>query len=251
MAVSLWERLHEKIKNDINNIFAKYDLNKLSDMEKRRIIYNYLINNLEYDKDLFFKIAASKLGLTERYKRNVPQELYDTAFKHKGVCNGIAGYYKLILDELKIPSYYVVCNCVEDMKNHEQEITDYGFKITDLNEYENIGHALNLVYDKELATYSIDDISLGIINQDSTNYFAYDVKKAHLFKQGLSDVLRNMKWLIIDEAYIDAISGRRGNTDIRKYLINNKAKANLFLRENNRVINVSVDDTEYIKKKAI
>ena len=251
MAVSLWERLHEKIQNYINNIFSKHDINKLSDMEKRRIIYNYLFDNLEYDKDLFFKIAASRLGLTERCRRNVPQELYDTAFKRKGVCNGIAGYYKLILDELKIPSYYVVCNCVEDMKKHEQEMVEHGFKLSDLNEYENIGHALNLVYDKELDTYSIDDISLGIINHDNTNYFAYDIKKAHLFKQGISDVLRSMKWLIIDEAYIDMISGRRGNTDIRKYLVNNKSKANLFLRENNRVINVPVTEQESIKKKAI
>ena len=240
MVVTVWERIHEKIKNDINDIFKDYNINELTDMQKRRIIYDFLCTSITYDNELFVKIAASKLKMIERVKRNTPQELYDVVFKKKGVCNSICQYYKLLLDEIDIPSYYVVCN----MNN---TLEDFGFDKND----KTIPHALNVVYDIDSDKYSFDDISLAIIKNDLNNYFAFDLKKAYQYNLGQSNVLKGIKFKTIDEAYIDMISGRRDKTHIRDKNIQDIYKVKKFLNDGIDYYFIDIDNNELIKDKVI
>ena len=246
----LWFYMDQKIEQDINLIFNNYDINKLSNMEKRKMVFDYLVDHLKYNDSLFKRIAASKLGLIERTSRNTPQELYDAVFTNVGICNSISQYYKLILEKLGIPSYYVVCTCVEDLAKHQDELKEFSYTISgDVS----VGHALTVNYDDDTKSYGIDDLTLAVINKDKDNYFNYDISKAHFLKQGLTDILPNIKWHIIDEAYIDMISGRRNsNSLIRKIIKNNHANVNLFLKENKIAYEVeNIDDKELVKGKVV
>lgn len=240
MVATVWERIHEKIKNDIKVIFKDYDMNELTDMQKRRIIYDYLYSNITYDSELFVKIAASRLNMIERFKRSIPQELYDVVFKKKGVCNSIGQYYKLLLDELDIPSYYVVCNM-------NKTFEEFGFDQND----KIIPHALNVVYDIDSDKYSFDDISWAIIKKDLNSYFDFDLNTAYQNNLGQTEVLKGIKFKIIDELYIDMISGRRDKTHIRDKNLQDIYKVKKFLNDGIDYYSININNSELTKDKVI
>lgn len=240
MVVTMWDRIHDKIKNDIKIIFKDYNINELTDMQKRKMVYDYLCLNINYDNELFVKVAASKLNMTERFKRDVSQELYNVIFKKKGVCNSICQYYKLLLDELDIPSYYVVCN----MNNTLEE---FGFDKSN----KIIPHALNVVYDIDSNKYSFDDISFAIVKKDLDNYFNFNLENAFKFNFGQTDVLKGIKFKIIDEAYIDMVSGRRLKTRIRDKNIQDIYKVKKFLNDGIDYYYINVDNEKLVKDRVI
>ena len=47
----IWSEVEEKLNELNNKIFEGIDKTALSDYEKRKIIFEYLCNNLEYDFD--------------------------------------------------------------------------------------------------------------------------------------------------------------------------------------------------------
>lgn len=231
MAVTLWERISEKLKNDIKIIFKDYSLDELNDMQKRQLIFNYLYDNVSYNKELFTNITAYKLGLKEKIKRNTPQELYDVIFKQNGICSSICQYYKLLLDEVNISSYYVACSL-------DINLSEFGFD----EGYHNVNHALSVVYDKDSNTYSFDDLTLSIINKDNNSFFNFDLEKAHLYNIGFSDVLNGMKFKIIDESYIDMVSGRRDKTSLRNKITHDIPKVKAFLNENQDFFDIKLEE---------
>ena len=240
MAVTLWECIHEKLQNDIKIIFKNYNINELNDMQRRKLIFDYIYNNVSYNKELFKRITAYKLGFSEKPKRNTPQELYDVVFKHIGVCSSISQYYKFLLDEVNVQSYYTVCSL-------DINLADYGFEDT----YQSVNHALNVIYDVDTDTYSFDDLTLAIINKDVNNYFAFDMNQAHLYNIGHNNVLKGIKFKIVDEAYIDMVSGRREKTHLRNQIIHDIPKVKNFLNENHNYYNIDLEEDYNIKKNNI
>ena len=205
-----WEEISKKLVEEDKKIFENINKNELSNYEKRRVIFNYLCNNIDYDYGKLIDIYLMNLhtkddnyiqkidfisqyledndlknielikALEEKRKednhnigRDLAQELIDTIYNKKGICNSISQYYKLLLEYNNIYSACVICDNL-NLRNHQ----------------------INLVYDEEKDTYSFDDITSAIINvADKEKCFDYDYDTAGELKQGLRPVgyLLNMK----------------------------------------------------------
>ena len=144
-----WNEIHIKIQNEIKNIFINYNFDELSKYEIRKVIFYYLCNNLKYDYSLYKKIRkfniSIKKGLIHKDNvlvRNPYLELKNVIDNNIGICNSISQYYKLLLEEVGIKSYCVIC--------------DDGTLVN---------HQLNMVYDEEKDMYSFDDITNVIVGK--------------------------------------------------------------------------------------
>lgn len=191
--------IKQKLEREIGIIFREKD-NFLCDYEKRKLIFDYLCKTLSYDWDAYKKI------LNKERSGNV-KELYDTILFHKGVCNSIAEYYKLLLQEVGIYSLVVVCTCRNGVK-----------------------HALNLVYNAENNTFSLDDITSAIIYKKNNNlFFDYDFEDAKKFGQGLEPVFKNkgLYWAIIPSYYIDGLKDKYDAKFFQKFNLENKSSTRL------------------------
>lgn len=199
-----WLDISKKIVEEDNLIFKDINKEELSQYEKRKTIFNYLVNKIEYDYDLVLDIFLSSINrygneynldtteIINKYLivnnvlneeilniinkkliekkcpvgRNPYLELEDTIYNHKGICNSIAQYYKLLLEYNNIYSVCVICDNMMP-KNHE----------------------INLVYDEDNNTYSFDDVTSAIINEAIRDKcFDYDLEQAKELKQGLRTV---------------------------------------------------------------
>jgi len=59
--------VEQRLTNTINLIFAGHKINKLSQFQKRQMIFSYLCDNLEYDYSLLEKIQNHEhLNLLKR-----------------------------------------------------------------------------------------------------------------------------------------------------------------------------------------
>ena len=161
-----WNEIKEQLEVENKKIFNSYNVNQLSDYEKRRIIFEYLCNNLNYDyqelSNLMNSIITDPLKGIKKVMDN-----------YKGVCNNISQYYKLLLD---INGIYSVCVICDNMMERE--------------------HQINLVYDKENDIYSFDDITSVLVNMGTINEcFDYDLDMAKNLNQGKRPVgyLRSVK----------------------------------------------------------
>lgn len=205
-----WNEISKKIEEEDKKIFENIDKEELSNYEKRKIIFDYLCNNIDYDYGKLIDIYLMNLhvkdddyikkidfieqylednnlknlglnkALNEKRKeksptigRDLAQELIDTIYNKKGICNSISQYYKLLLEHNNIYSACVICDNL-NLRNHQ----------------------INLVYDDDTDTYSFDDITSAIINiTDKDKCFDYDYDTANELKQGLRPVgfILNMK----------------------------------------------------------
>lgn len=186
-----WNNITEK---DINNlldmtiekIFEKENIEELSNYEKRKIIYDYLVENKKYNEEYFAGILSNyDKKNTKMFSRNLQQEFLEPLISNKGICNGFSQLYKVLLEKIGIFSY-----CINCMIKNENSF---------------VGHQLNLVYDYETETFSFDDITFGIIKNTKIEYFDYDLEEAinKEEKQGYKSIHDNTKWMVIDESIID------------------------------------------------
>lgn len=176
----------EQIKKDLRLVFKDIDLNSYNDYGKRQLIFNYLINVMEYDYEVLNQIKDRRLYGNIKSVIDNHLIMKKTIVQHNGICNTIAYYYKILLEKLGIYSAVVV--------THDG---------TEIN------HAINLVYDKENDTYSFDDITSVICNRGSEqDFFDYDLEDAKVLNQG--NVLLESKeyFTIIDSEYSNWITGR-------------------------------------------
>lgn len=169
-----------------NKIFENYDLNILSDYEKRRIIFNYLSDNLSYDSDLLEQIKSKTA------RRNPLREIMDVLENKKGICNGIAQVYMLLLERVGIKS---VCICCDDSTE--------------------VFHQLNLV--KNGDGFSFDDVTNGIFSSNNETYFDYDIENAHIFGQGNRIMFDDLYWCIIEPSYVYAIISKEYKDNIAEF----------------------------------
>lgn len=198
--------------------------NNMPKMEKRKRIYKYLINTKEYNYEYFEGILRNYEKATkERFQRNLQKEFQEPLLTNKGICNGFAQVYKLLLEKIGI--YSICVNC---MIKHEEKF---------------VGHQLNLVYDEEAKTYSFDDVTFGIIKK-STDYFNYDNPKEKEEQQGIIPIYDDIKWLIIDDDLINYYAKRE------KHPIEPPIKINkLEIRNKNDFIENGIIIQKTIKEK--
>jgi len=188
MEITLTQKeIDNLLNNMINIIFQKENIEELSKLKKRKKIYDYLVNNKEYDYELFEGIF-NNYHETDRKKitsRNLPQEFIEPLITNKGICNGFAQVYKLLLEKIGI--YSMCINCAIEYKN------------------EYVGHQLNIVYNDETDTYSFDDITFGIQNNSTYDYFNYDNPEEK--GQGIGPITKynskDIKWAVMSEGMIN------------------------------------------------
>ncbi|MDD6224424.1 MAG: hypothetical protein PUB18_05450 [bacterium] len=180
-----WDKIRMKLQNILKKIFYNCDFENLSNYEKRKMIFEYLCNHLSYDYEMLNNIRQFHEG-KKNISRNPFLELSNVIDKKIGICNAISQYYKLLLEEVGITAYCVIC--------------DDGTQVN---------HQLNLVYDDEQKTYSFDDITSVIVGRGIIEeYFDYDIETANFFNQGNVEIIDDKKWVILPEDYINYLVGR-------------------------------------------
>lgn len=209
--------LNEKINKKIIEIFKDKDIKNMTTIEKRKTIYDYMVENKKYDEELFKKIMQNyhTKNPKKANKRNLYQEFLQPLISDMGVCNGFSQIYKLLLEKIGVFSFCV--NCL--VLFHDEPI----------------GHQLNLVYDEETDTYSFDDITFGILKKTKTEYFGYDCEEANKKeeRQGCLNISKYIKkkWIILDEDIINK-NAKREKTSI-KIPIEKKVLDNMMQDFNN------------------
>ena len=181
-----WEILKNNLENTKNIIFKDYNINNLSSYEKRKIIFEYLANTLNYDYSLLQQIKNNKIN-KDKIVRNPIKELYSIINNKIGICNAISQYYKLLLEIEGIKSYCVIC--------------DDG---TEVN------HQLNLVYDSDNDSYRFDDITSVIVGRGTKeDFFDYDLQFANLVNQGNKYIMNDQSFVVLPEDYINYLVNRK------------------------------------------
>ena len=210
MITGNWNEIHVKIQKEIKKIFANYNIDKLSKYEMRKIIFDYLCDNLKYDYELLEKIKKfniiiqnGKVDKSNVLVRNPYLEFKNVLDNKIGVCNSISQYYKLLLEEVGIKSYCVIC--------------DDGTLVN---------HQLTLVYDEDKNIYSFDDVTSVIVGRgDLSTFFDYDLEVANSLNQGNKEIFNNNKWVILDEEYISCLVGKEHPT----YEVINQLPSNISM----------------------
>lgn len=175
-----WTDIQNKLHKKIEVIFNNQNIMELSDYQKREIIFDYLCSTLSYDKNLLEEIK------TGHAKRNLYEELMSVIDNNIGICNAISQYYKLLLEQVGIKSYAVIC--------------DDG---TEVN------HQLTVVYDSEKDIYSFDDITSVIVGRGPKEvFFDYDLEMANKQGQGNKEILDNNKWVMYPDSLLSLLIGR-------------------------------------------
>lgn len=191
METGNWNVIKSKLRNKINKIFEDCEIDKLTDYEKRKMIFDYLCRTVSYDYDLLESIIESGLSIN-KLSRNPYYELASVIDNNVGICNAISQYYKLLLECVGISSY-----CV---------ITNDGTEVL---------HQLNLVVDPVNYSYSFDDVTSVIVGRGTDlEFFDYDLEMANKMNQGLVNVMENRKWFILPEVYISYLVGRDNSPTI-------------------------------------
>lgn len=219
------------LKINLEKSFKNKDFNILTNLERRKCIFEYLVLNNEYDYELLNRIYAGD-------KRMFADEIVSVLNpenKNKGVCNSFSYAYKLLLDKLSIPSIIVVCDALEkSLKNYEDNGVSFNYsKIKkDENGFYKIPHMLVLVQNDD-KTFSFDDITYAIFNKGTDkaqDFFNYDLnfakEKGQVNFQGidtvmLRNVIKNSKDTISDILFRNQfkINEKIGFLNIPKKLI--------------------------------
>ena len=136
-----------------------------------------------------------------RLHRNPYYELKSVIDNNTGICNAISQYYKFLLEQVGIKSYCVICDDGTDVK-----------------------HQLVIVYDDENNVYSFDDVTSVIVGRgDKDTFFDYDIEVANKNNQGTKEILKNDKWLVLDDEYVSFLVGR----DFPKYPVITELPSNI------------------------
>ena len=86
--------INKKIKEIEKELFID---NKLSDVEKIKLVHDYIINNTTYDSD------RSDKGII-KYKSDIA---YGPLFEHYAICGGYSDLMAIFLEDLKIKNYKI------------------------------------------------------------------------------------------------------------------------------------------------
>lgn len=186
-----WVDIENKLKRLNQKIFESYELLKLTDYEKRRIIFDYLCNHLQYDYNLLEQIKEN-VERSSPIVRNPYDEFASVLNFQVGICNAIAQFYKMLLEMQNIYSVCVICD-----------------------DSTSVNHQLNLVYDIDNNVYSFDDITSVIVKRGTEDdFFDYDLDSANKLNQGIRPISENQYWFILPTEYVYYLVGK----DTKEYL---------------------------------
>ena len=203
------KKLQQQLSTDIQTIFEGCELSSMSQYEKRQAIFSHLSNTMSYNFGLLETIHNIEVNKA-RIKRDPVEELNSAVFDHLGICNSITQYYKLLLEQVGVKAYCVVC--------------DDGTPVN---------HQLALVKDDEHDTYSFDDVTRVVVKLgNEKENFDYDVNEAHLKGQGNKKVLGEEEFFVLSEEYVNYLV-RRDNSlcDSLQTLPTNIKPVQTFLNE--------------------
>ena len=85
------EEMKEEVNNKIDEIIKELNLNGLSTKKQIRLIHDYLIDHIEYDKN-------------EEIEKNSSSNAYGALINNIAICSGYADSMALFLDRLDIPN---------------------------------------------------------------------------------------------------------------------------------------------------
>lgn len=173
-----WNEMDKILEEKILEIFNKSVPS--DNLEKRKMIFDNLVNNNEYDYDVLRDI----INCTDA--RQGASVIIDPLKNGKGVCNGISYAYKMLLEKVGINSMIVYC----ELKNNQNEIQDILSYGIDKNKIEKdgkgnylIGHMLTLVENDD-GSFSFDDPTCALFNKENKKtYFNYDLEMAQKHHQ--------------------------------------------------------------------
>ena len=159
----------------LNEVFKDKDRDSLTNLEKRKLIFDYLVNNNDYDFNLLNDILSSG----KRYPAEEIYSILEGMEKGRGigVCNAFSYIYKLLLEKCGIPSMLMLCELRE---NDISELEQKGLIRSLVKRGQDgkfiIDHMFILVQNDN-GTYSFDDPTCAILDRDKgINYFNYDLR---------------------------------------------------------------------------
>ena len=197
-----WNEVKNCLLEIDSKIFYGIDKSKLSKYEIRKMIFEYLCNNLNYDFDKLADLIISTIrnllkekDRDEKIKKylldnnyyiyllynkiiyilnnnlyessnNPKEDIEDVLHNHKCLCHSASQVYKKLLELNYIYSVCVICDNIMP-----------------------VNHQIVLVYDDDSDSYSFDDITSYLVGLGSIEEcFDYDLEGAKKFNQGVRPV---------------------------------------------------------------
>jgi len=189
-----WNEISKDLDKIHKEIFKDVKINNLDDYTKRKMIFEYLCNNIKYDYNLLERIKIHELNPIYKIQRELYLEIESVLKSKMGICNAIAQVYKLLLEKVGIYSLCAIC--------------DDGTKVK---------HQLNLVYNEEDNSFSFDDVTSVIVNRGEVDdFFDYDLEDANKFNQGCRNIYENENWVLLPTSYIYSLVGKK-DSQYRKH----------------------------------
>lgn len=178
--------------------------------EKRKMIFNNLVDNNEYDFDLLKEIVNA---IDVRQGASV---IIDPLKNGKGVCNGISYVYKMLLEKVGINSMIIY----SELKYNQDEIeviVNQGINLNKVKRDDNgnylLGHMLTLIENDD-GTFSFDDPTCAILDRENRDtYIDYDLNMAEKHHQ------INFKGMPTDflEIYVGREQTEKDKQMVKKY----------------------------------
>lgn len=196
-----WNKVNDELNKMFFEIFKGVNINELDFYTRRKMIFEYLCNNIVYDYELLEKIKINNLNRDIGVKRDAYLEIESVLKNRMGVCNAIAQVYKLLLEKVNIYSLCVICD-----------------------DSTNIKHQLNLVYDEENDSFSFDDVTSVIVNRGTVDeFYDYDLEDATKNKQGGKPVYNGNCWMYLPTDYIYFLVGKNDSEYLKYNYEQNKS----------------------------
>lgn len=176
-----WKELEPIIDTKIKEIFKDEDYNSLSLYERRKKIFDYLYDLLEFDIDELYNNS-----------RDIDKQVRDVLLedKNKGICNSISYVYKIMLEKVNVYSIALFCKDEED------------------------DHTILLVHNDD-NFFSFDDLSIAILSKqrkgikmNKEDRFDYDLEDAKEMEQGINDSFKDFKYLLIPSEDVNFFVGK-------------------------------------------
>lgn len=180
-----WNYIKQNVEKVIQEIFAYHSKDEFTAYEKRKIIFEYLTQHITYDYEMLDKIKNAILGFG-KVKRNPTTELLNVVENNHGICNAISQYYKLLLEQVGIKAYCIICDDGTEVK-----------------------HQITLICNEETDSYSFDDVTSVIVGRGTIEeYFDYNIEEAEKHSQGCVPLLEGRNFVVLPEEYINFVYKR-------------------------------------------
>lgn len=174
-----WDIYESVIIEKLNEIFKDEDYHNLSLYERRKKIYDYLYDSLEFD-----------LEELNNNSEDAIKQIEDVLVNNRGICNSISYVYKVMLEKVGI--YSMVLFCMDEEDKHTIVLADNGN-----------------------GSLSFDDVSVAIyskkvkgIKTSREDRFDYDLDDAKVMNQGINEITENEKYLLLPSSMVNYFFGK-------------------------------------------